>query len=359
MKILMLYTQLAGYWMNCIHEYLSLYEDEFVIVRDRVSSEAPYNFTPSDRIRIYDHDHFTKKELLEFCVRENADVVYVTGWIYNDYLDVARYYFKKNIPVICGLDNPWQNTLRQKYGAIYSKLYLTKRFSHVWVPGKSQFEFARRLGFPENKILYGLYSANYKMFYNEYLKNREKKSNQFPHRFIYVGRYNNIKGISDLWKAFEIFHNESKSDWELWALGTGELFEKRLHHPKVFHKGFVQPKEMPNYLKETGVLVLPSHSDHWGVAVHEFAAAGFPLICSHKVEAASSFLENGKNGFIHTAGDIKSLKESMIKISMKTDSELLKMGDISARFAGKITPGDWAKTLKKVADTRKLKIKGE
>lgn len=350
MKILMLYTRLAGYWMTCIQEYLSMYGGEFIIVKDKRNPNASFKFSESDNIRLYDHDDFTKRELLEFCIQEDPDIIYVVGWTQKDYLMIARYFFKKGIPVICGVDNPWKNTLRQRYGSIYSNLFLTNRFSHIWIPGKPQHEFAKRLGFSSNQILSGLYSADFDLFYKEYLKNRTQKSQKFPHRFIYAGRYLALKGVIDLWNAFIDFQKETNSDWELWLLGEGELFDSRLIHPKVKHMGFIQPTEIPEYLSETGVFIMPSHYDHWGVAVHEFAAAGYPLICSDNVEAASQFLENGKNGFLHRAQDVSSLKKAMIKISRMTDEDLEKMGDISVQKASTITPRDWAAALRSVSE---------
>lgn len=344
----MLYTRLAGYWMSCIKEYLSMYGGQFIIVRDRVSHNAPFQFHGSDNLYLYDHDNFSKKSLLDFCISENPDIVYVAGWTHNDYLSVARYFFKKDIPVICGLDNPWENTLRQRYGTVYSNYFLKKCFTHIWIPGDPQYKFARRLGFSSDQILMGLYSADYNLFYNEYLKNGISKSRKFPHRFIYVGRYFDFKGIRDLWKAFLEFQNETDSDWELWSIGTGDLFDKRLKHPKVRHIGFVQPSELPKYLSDTGVFILPSHREHWGVVVHEFAAAGFPLICSDNVMAATKFLEDGRNGFIHKAKDASSLKDAMIRISNMEDVQLVNMGELSVAKAGDLTPESWAMTLRKL-----------
>ena len=350
MRFLMLYTRLPGYWMTCVHEYMNIFGGEFFIVRDQFNPNASFKFQEFDNLHIVDHEAFTRKTLMEYCINVDPDLIYVVGWTHRDYLNVARYFYKKGKPVICGVDNPWKNTLRQRYGSIYSNLFLTKRFTHIWIPGQPQFEFAKRLGFSNTQILTGLYSADYELFNEEYLKNRKAKSKKFPHRFIYVGRYLELKGIRDLWQAFIEFQEETNSEWELWSLGEGGLFEERIKHPKIKHWGFVQPSKIPAFLPDTGVFVMPSHYDHWGVAVHEFAAAGYPLICSDNVEAASQFLTNDLNGYLHVAQDVTSLKDALNKISQKNDDELLKMGDISAEKARVITPYDWAKTLQSVSE---------
>ncbi|HKJ34348.1 MAG TPA: glycosyltransferase [Balneolales bacterium] len=329
-------------------KYLSLYGGEFIVIKNKLNPNASFHFEESAGIRLYDHEYFSPKSLLEFSISENPDLVYVVGWTQKDYLKIARYFFKKKKPVICGVDNPWKNTMRQKYGSIYSNLFLTKTFTHIWIPGKPQYRFALKLGFSPDRILQGLYSADYDYLYNEYKKHRIHKAREFPHRFIYVGRYLEFKGLKELWEAFAEFYEEAENKWELWCLGEGELFPERKIHPHIRHIGFVQPTEIPNYFNDTGAFVLASHCDHWGVVVHEFASAGYPLICSKGVGAATQFLENGINGYHLQPYSIPSIKNSLLMISRKSDEELLRMGDISVEKARSLTPEDWAKTLRNV-----------
>ncbi|HET6992010.1 MAG TPA: glycosyl transferase family 1, partial [Bacteroidia bacterium] len=89
-----------------------------------------------------------------------------------------------------------------------------------------------------------------------------------------------------------------------------------------------------------------------GVAVHEFAAAGFPLLLSDQVGAASSFLDEGKNGFSFPAGDAGAIEKIVEKISRLPDEELLKMGEKSLELANTITTSGWAKTLFELIHSR-------
>ncbi|MDQ3192093.1 MAG: glycosyltransferase, partial [Bacteroidota bacterium] len=131
-------------------------------------------------------------------------------------------------------------------------------------------------------------------------------------------------------------------------LGVGQLKEQEVIHPKIKHFGFIQPSEMQKYIAETGVFILPSHFEPWGVVVHEFAAAGFPLILSKEVGASEQFLKNDQNGFIFNGGNIVELKAAMQKVMNKKDTELIDMGQKSVELAKSITPEKWAKTLSSV-----------
>lgn len=356
MKIIVLYSRLAGYWMTGMRKFIELYGGEFIVFRDVNSIHSPFEFQNEPGIRLYDASALNKEELLQFCIREKPDSVYVCGWSNRKYLRIAEYFKKRNIPTVCGIDNPFTNSPRQRIGMLFLRNVLHKSFSHVWIPGDFQLGFVKRLGFGDHQIIKNLYSADLDLFLSEYEKNRLIKAQNFPHRFIYVGRYLTIKGVRDLWEAFIQLQNENGNEWELWCLGTGDLYESRPGHPKIHHFGFVQPVEIPKYIPETGVFIMPSHFDHWGVAVHEFAAAGYPLICSDNVGASTLFLIEGRNGFIHQAGNIESLKNTMRKIIACSDEDLVQMGDYSVRQARLISPEVWAKSLMKIMEGKNITV---
>ena len=209
------------------------------------------------------------------------------------------------------------------------------------MPGKEQAMFARYLGFSEKHITDGAYCCDVKLYsaYNE--KHKAGKGAIFPKRFLFVGRYAREKGIEDLWQAFIEWQNENSNEWELWCLGKGDI--KPPVHQKIRHLGFVQAEALDDIIRNTGVFVLPSTFEPWGVVVHEYATAGYPLLCSNKTGAAGAFLQDGKNGFMFDAGNKEQLKEKMNKFSTLNQDELNAMADHSVKMAAKITPAVWAK----------------
>ena len=156
-----------------------------------------------------------------------------------------------------------------------------------------------------------------------------------------------MKGTSELWKAFIKFQAEHPSDWELWCLGKGDLNEMFPVHDKIKNIGFVQPDEMHKYIAQCGVFILPSHYEHWGVVVHEFAAAGFPLICTTTTGAATTFLKDGFNGFEIEPCSVDSMVDIFKRINATSSEKLLEMGDRSAEMAKKYTPATWSETFMK------------
>ena len=348
MKFLFLYTELAPYFLSCINALSTKSNTEIHIVRWSVNNEAPFDFSFPKNVKIYDRDKFNKKSLNELAEKIIPDVIYCSGWTDKDYLSICKK-FRSETPVIVGFDNKWTGTIKQQLGTILSPITIHKYFSHCWIPGKPQSEFAKRIGFKSENILQGFYSCDYNFFHNLYLKNKTIKEQKFPHRFIFVGRYYDFKGIKNLWRAFIELQKENPNDWELYCLGTGDI--DPIKHPQVKHFGFVQPTDMARFISDCGVFALPSTFEPWGVAVHEFAAAGFPLLCSDEVGAASAFLKDNENGFLFKSGNVSELKKSMKKIISMSDKQLFLMGEKSSELAKQITPDIWADKILSVLNS--------
>ena len=338
-KIVFLYTELAGYFLACVEELSK--QAEVMIVRWPVNKEAPFQFSNSESVKIHDRKTLTDEQL-EMLVRSfDPDVLVCSGWIDKGYLKVARS-FKQKIPVVVSLDNHWTGSLRQKIAVWTAPFYLRRIFTHAWVPGKPQAAFAQKLGFGE-KILLNFYCADTPLFDGIYQRTFSAKRTAFPHRFLYVARYVEHKGIFELWQAFEELQRDQKNDWELWCIGTGDQWEKRVEHDKIRHIGFVQPTDLEKYIAETGVYILPSKFEPWGVTVQEFATCGFPMLVSDCVGSRTRFLTD--NGFEFKAGDVADLKTAMQKIMALPDAELIRMAEKSHASGIELTPTLWAENL--------------
>jgi glycosyltransferase involved in cell wall biosynthesis len=343
MKILFLYTELAGYFVSCIQE-LSKQVEEIHIVRWPVNKEAPFQFVFPGNVVVYERNHYNPKSLLQLARQINPDKIICCGWIDKGYLSICRN-FRGRVPTVMSMDNHWQATPKQQLMRLIAPFTIYRCFSDVWVPGTPQKKYALKLHFREVKIQTGFYSADTDYFSNIFKKISSGKKEYFPKRILYVGRYIESKGIFTLWNAFIKAVELTHSDWELWCLGTGELYEQRVEHPRIKHFGFVQPSEMESYLAQTSVFMLPSSFEPWGVVVHEMAASGMPMICSDKVGAASAFLKPGKNGFIFKAGDEKELQSLLVKVMLMNSDELVEMGEVSHEIGQQITPKIWAEKV--------------
>ena len=346
-RALILYTEIAGYTITCINKTIDLYPDvEFYVVRWPVNKEAPFKFELNSAY-IYERNDFTNEQLLELANTINPDLIISSGWMDKGYVNVCKHY-KGKVKTVLALDNHWFGNARQKIATLLSSFIVKNKFSHVWVPGKPQRQFAKKLGYKSSEISEGFYSADVDLFSSYFEKAKESKISNFPKRFIYVGRYVKHKGIFDMWNAFIELQKEHPNDWELWCIGTGDEFENKIEHDKIKHFGFVQPENFLEYIEKTGVYILPSHIEPWGVSLHEYAAAGFPVICSNKVGSSEKFIQEGKNGYVFPARDIEAIKDSFRKVIDSSENELLEMQKKSIELSLLTTPVKWANTLMKL-----------
>lgn len=343
MTVLFLYTELADYFLKCCDELSK--DAEVHIIRWPVNKEAPFKFKFSEKIKIYDKADYSLEQLHALVGRINPDVIVCSGWVDKDYLKLVKPFFKK-IPTVLTCDTHWNGSLKQYLALILSRFFLLNTFSHAWVPGKVQRNYADKLGFESNKIMEGFYCCDLNKFNAIHQKIKPVREKNFPKRFLYVGRYYDFKGVAELWDAFRQLQEEQPNEWELWCLGTGSI--PPIEHPKIKHFGFVQPADLEPIIENAGVMVLPSRFEPWGVVVQEYAAAGFPLLLSSAVGAHEAFLEAGKNGFLFAPQNSIDLKKQLKKILNLSSKDLLLMSEKSHQLAQKISPQKWATQMKDI-----------
>lgn len=342
-KVLFLYTEMAAYTVACFRAAAASSIDLHV-VRWPVNREAPFQFSADEAIQVYDRNDFTGKELAELAEKINPDLMVVSGWIDKDYVAVARKW-RSRISVVLIVDNPWKGTIKQHAASVAGRFALQKSFSHCWVPGQRQFQYARRLGFSQDHIQTGFYSADLAHFNRVYERTFPARRANFPKRFLYVGRYVDFKGIFEMWQAFVEFRSESDEQWELWCVGTGDQYDNRIESEGIRHFGFLQPDELKSVIAESGVFILPSRKEPWGVVVHEFVAAGFPLICSREVGATEAFLQPNVNGYLHSPGSVSEIKLAMKKMAAQSNEDLVQMAEKSRELSAQISPESWIQNL--------------
>lgn len=350
MKFLFLYTELGGYTADCFKHHLKRHpEDEIHVVHYPVNREAPFQFEDIERLVRYERHTLDHEDLFDLVKEIDPQLILSSGWVDKGYLKVLRM-FKGSIPNVLCFDNHWTGKMKQRLLLIPASLYLKKIFDYAWVPGAEQRKYAMKLGFSKQRVFEGFYAADTAFFSGLAEQYAESKRLFFPKRFLTVARYVPQKGLDAMWDAFNGIPIEERNGWELWCAGTGELWDERSTGVGITHLGFVQPQQMDAIVAETGVFILPSIWEPWGVAVHEFAAAGYPLVLSKAVGSGSAFLEDGKNGFLVQGGSPDSIRKAMKKIMRMTPEELQEMGTISMRKASKISTDTWSDTLIQLAE---------
>ena len=344
MKILYLYTEIMGYSMATIKELTKSGAEVHIVHWDK-KKLSKYQVVKEDGVCFYSRSQYTVKSLLALANQINPDITVISGWMDKGYLVVAiKLRFKKKVVAVC-IDDIWFNSFKQNFASFLGIVGIFSIFfSHAWVTGFFQFEYARRLNFKKKNIIYDFYSADTELFSKYFLKIKNLKRKKYPHRFIFIGRFEIIKGIEILLKAWESLGIDKKG-WELCFIGDGKLKPMLKNTKNIIVKNFMQPNDLAKELTSGGCMILPSLREPWGVVIHECTAAGLPIIVSDTVGSASHFVIDGYNGFSFNTGNVNSLKEKMLKFIKMKDKEILSMSNNSFLLSKKISPNTSAKNL--------------
>jgi glycosyltransferase involved in cell wall biosynthesis len=312
------------------------------VVRYPLNIEAPFDFKIPNNITLYDREDFSSsKDLIDLVNTHNPQLLFVSGWIDKLYLKVIRS-FKVKSKIILLIDTPWYGTIKQKvWSFIFRKVY-KKCFIHIWIPGKPQRIYAEKLGFSSNNIFEGLYTCNTNLFNIESFIG---SNNLMPKRILFVGRYVEQKAIIELCENFININSNLIEKWQLWCVGTGNLWNERVLDDNIKHYGFVQPKDLPEIISKCQVYTLPSKYEPWGVSLHEMISMGKAVLVSDNVGSSYCFVNENLNGFVFSHKINNDFSEKLSKIMKLSLEEINEMGKESVHLSKAFTEDKWVSTL--------------
>lgn len=294
-------------------------------------------------------EDFEKEALKSFCTSFNPDLVVVSGWMDKDYLKICKLLKKsRNTKIVAASDTQWSNSLRHRVASYISPFYHKKKFDFLWVSGPWQYEYARRLGFTNQKIIFNCYSANVDILKKNQIVIKDKKT------LLFLGRFDKIKGIDLLLNTFIKFKQETNSTLKLKLIGGGvELdFVKSFESQDVIVKGFVQPDKLIHELEDVTGFILPSIYEPWGLVIHEMASAGLPLLVTNICGANTNFAINNYNALVFEPNSENALYKVLKSYDSLSNHQIEQMGSNSKQLSYRITPEISAASLMSVIDMK-------
>lgn len=353
MKILYLYTEIMGYNLPILERLVSLYGAKVEVVRWNQNKLTPFEPAPIPGVTFHERTSFSDEQLLTFAISFKPDLVYISGWQDRGYLPVVTKLKEQGSVIVTGMDSQWTGTFRQQIVAKWIHWLKKERcFTYAWVPGPLQYEFARRIGFKKTEILCNLLSGNSDLFAQAAQAQSLHKQTSYPKRFLYVGRFASSKGMDILMEAYRLYKSKYGGDWTLTCVGNGPLEKEIAAVPDIQIEPFSSQEDLVQLARKSGAFILPSRYEPWGVVVHEFATAGLPLLLSEHVGARPQFLIDGLNGYTFYQDSVEELAQKMHQLSSLSNEALLKMGQVSANMAQRLTPDIAAASLVSALQSR-------
>ena len=244
-------------------------------------------------------------DLYNVLVDAEPSILYLSGWMDRGYMRAAwRYKKKYDVQVVAGIDDQWEGSIKQNIGALLFRGGLKKLYDFFWVAGSPQYYYAKKMGYSEDRIIFNMLSADSSWF---------KPINNFTKRFVFLGRFHPVKNILSLIEAYQGLDSIDQSEYPLVLIGSGPLKDQitAYNNKNIQIIPFLEKEELVGELRQGGVFVMPSLHEQWGVAIHEAAIMGYPLLLSKKCGAKTEFLIEGYNGFSFDGESIDDIRTKM------------------------------------------------
>ena len=199
------------------------------------------------------------------------------------------------------------------------KAYFLSRCDRFVVPGKASFEYLQSLGAAAESISIAPNAVDNDWFLTQAESVREFSSEfrgrlALPSRFLlYVGRLVREKGVFDLLEAYAELDATVRSSVGLVFAGDGpskvelEWQAQSISPGMICFPGFLHREDLSGLYAFAEALILPTHSDTWGLVVNEAMACGLPIVVTSVAGCSGDLVEDGRNGYVVPPRDPASL----------------------------------------------------
>jgi glycosyltransferase involved in cell wall biosynthesis len=293
-------------------------------------------------------------------------ILNVTG--YFDWAQVLLMFYAraKGVKVVLSSESSTMDNSRSAVKEAIKK-FILNRANAFFCFGKTSADYLISLGVKPSKIAVknaavideGLIRKNYDTARSELAQ--QEMTGATARKFIYVGRLAPEKNLAMLIRAYTAVHQTTKAPpWKLLLVGDGptrgdletQVADSGQTDYIIFAGGFPW-HQIPGWLADSDVLILPSKSEPWGLVVNEAMVCGMPVIVSEHCGCAEDLVKNDVNGFTFDPGKQPEL-ESALRFFIDNPDQIKTMGmesiKLIAPFSSKTVALEMAKCYKKLSD---------
>jgi len=312
-RVLFCWADKSGYMAACwrtmhhrgeIDLLISAFAHKFT---DNLLPDVPNITFPST---LFTDKNADKNAVYDQLADHKPDVAVICGWAFPTMNELAFDRRFEGVKLVMGMDTPYRGTLRQKLGRLAHRR-LFDRVDHVFVTGERCWQLARILGFPEEKITRGVYGIDFNKFAPLWDR-RNALATGWPKRFVYVGRYIDLKAIDTMLAAYAEYRTRVSDPWPLVCMGHGPFAKDIDAAPGVTNLGYVLPFDQDEHIVNSGVSLLASRFDPWPLVIVESCAGGLPVICTQACGSAIEVVRDFHNGRIVPTDNLQAFAKAML-----------------------------------------------
>jgi len=102
---------------------------------------------------------------------------------------------------------------------------------------------------------------------------------------------------------------------------------------RVTYAGHLDRPSLQRLYADSDVLILPSHSDVWGLVINEALEHGLAVIATRAVGAVDDLVLDDMNGYVTETGDVGELAKAMTQIAAWDEAKWSAAATTSAETA--------------------------
>jgi glycosyltransferase involved in cell wall biosynthesis len=306
---------------------------QWLVYKDEI--HFPYQVLASWRKRLGKYNLLVNWSLRAALRRLSPDTIICGGYNYIASWTAMAWAARNHVQFLLWVES---NAMDQRAGLPWVEFFkraFLNRCNRFIVPGKSSLEYLRSYAIPDSRIYTAPNAVDSEFFLQRAAGVRasaeaNRKNLKLPARFLlFAGRLVREKGVFDLLDAYRALSPELRASLALVFAGDGGARQQlqetasSISPGLVYFPGFLQREQLASYYALAEALILPTHTDPWGLVVNEAMACGLPIIASSAAGCVADLVADGWNGRVIAPGDVVQLGAAMS--SLAADDELRKV----------------------------------
>lgn len=331
-KILMVYVEPTPYIVGLIENIVLVFNGKIDILFLGKNLSQNWNISFDKQWML-----FPKSKLRRACfivrllLNNKYDMIHLAGWWEPTFLLSIFLAKLFSIPIVIESDTPMPHGTKLWKSAI-KRLVYPRLFSLVslFLPGGArQAKYIEYYGVSSERIIPVQMTVDvtrikkYAVTLSPEDRQKTREFYSIPDKdivFLFVGRLVEYKGISDL---IAVFNRICHMNVKLLLVGDGpmrqQVEESVQLNNQIRYAGRVSGNDLIKIYHAVDVMVLPSHTEPWGLVVNEAMALGLPVIVSDRVGCIDDLVIHQKTGLIVKAGCIAELQNAIEELTIASE----------------------------------------
>jgi glycosyltransferase involved in cell wall biosynthesis len=336
---------------------------------DKDELQFSYEVLPNYRRRVAGCNLLLNRGLADTLSKASPQAIICGGYNYVASWQAVLWARRNNVPFLLWSESNLYD-LRHKYPPIeWLKSNFLRRCTGYIVPGRASYDYLQTYELPQERIMRAPNAVDNALFKQSAEEARRQSTtlrsmHRLPRRyFLFVGRLVPEKGVFELLDAYGRLAPDLRSEIGLLFVGNGKCREElvrrasRIRAGIVQFTGFLQRDMLPDFYALADMLILPTHSDTWGLVVNEAMACGLPVIATSVAGCSADLVQHGWNGLVVPPRDVGQLAAAMDALARNAELRQ-QMGENGARNIAMYSPANCAEGLARAASMSMGAISG-